>query len=395
MLRFLSLLTRKLQSHKHSKREIKNFQKWKAEQNLPSYFCNTKKLLIIRLDDIGDYLLFRNMLCFYKRGRWKDYEITLLGNIAWKSFFDELDYSNVDKVVWVNKKQFLKSEIYRAEVCLRIRKEGFEVVVCPSRTRPLLLDDICMLATGATKKIASKNTFINKNWNKLSDNLYNELYKSDEKCEHEFIFNLKFNNWICDTNITLFRPEINTDNYKIDSNPYILCFIGASTRSKRWTKKQWKQFVKLYQQNYKGDVYIAGGQEDVVTADAISAKTSAKSIAGATTLEDMIRYVCNATCVITNDTMSAHLAVSCNVPAIIIANGNNYFRFAAYESAGINNVFSVYPARFTKQLTKKRGNLSDHFTAVTADINSISAEEVFSKYVQLIDNNLNHKKSST
>ena len=46
---------------------------------------NSNTLLIIRLDAIGDYLLFRNFLSVIRASRkYKDYEITLCGNIVWK-----------------------------------------------------------------------------------------------------------------------------------------------------------------------------------------------------------------------------------------------------------------------------------------------------------------------
>jgi len=387
MLRFFSLLIRKLQSYKASRQVLHNFQQWKeVQQNLPPYFCKSKKLLIIRLDDIGDYLLSRNMLQFYKQGRWKDYEITLLGNDAWKGFFDELDNAVVDKVLWLNKKRFFESTSYRMEIWTELRKEGFEVVICPSRTRPLLLDDICMLATGALIKIASENTFVNKKRNRLSDNLYTGLYQTKKEQIHEFHFNQQFANWVCHTNRVLQRPEITAANLSIPSQHYILCFIGASVKSKRWPEKQWIQFIKLYKQKYVGSVIIAGGEADIKTANSICAETGAKSIAGSTSLKDMITYVCNANAVVTNDTMSVHLAASCNKSTIIIANGNKYYRFTEYGKAGINNITSIYPEAFTRKLNNKGDNLSEHYTAVTADIGTIKADKVFSRFVELHDN---------
>src|SRR6187551_3084381 len=44
-----------------------------------------KKILIIKTDAIGDYVLFRNYLEVIRHAeKYKDYEIDLLGNAAWQ-----------------------------------------------------------------------------------------------------------------------------------------------------------------------------------------------------------------------------------------------------------------------------------------------------------------------
>jgi len=78
--------------------------------------------------------------------------------------------------------------------------------------------------------------------------------------------------------------------------------------------------------------------------------------------------------VITNDTMAAHLSVSCNVPVIIIANGINAIRFSDYAAADIENVYTIYPKMFLKFLNK---NNKQTYRAVSKDIQSIQPETVF------------------
>lgn len=58
----------------------------------PSKEIQPKSLLLIRLDAICDYVLFRNYIELLKTSeKYKDYSITLLGNIAWKNLCEELD----------------------------------------------------------------------------------------------------------------------------------------------------------------------------------------------------------------------------------------------------------------------------------------------------------------
>src|ERR1700730_5016622 len=143
--RRFSVLLRKIRSAKECRRIFRKWMLWKETLGqLPGPArSKRKKLLIIRPDDIGDYLLFRNQLGMYKQSpRWRDHSITLLGNAAWKDLFAMLDRETVDETIWVSKHEYLESAAYRLGLWTRLREKGFEIVIAPSRTRPLLIDDL-------------------------------------------------------------------------------------------------------------------------------------------------------------------------------------------------------------------------------------------------------------
>ena len=84
--RQISLIGRKADSDKDRRRVLRIFDEWLAAQKeLSAVRRRDKTLLLIRLDDIGDYLLFRNQLRMYKRSpRWQKHVVTLLGNVSWE-----------------------------------------------------------------------------------------------------------------------------------------------------------------------------------------------------------------------------------------------------------------------------------------------------------------------
>lgn len=389
IFRFVSLLLRRRQSEKAVDRILQWFGRWKKEQQeLPAYAVVGKKLLLIRLDDIGDYLLFRNSFALYKNsGRWIGHEIVLLGNSAWKGLFLALDREKADRVIWVDKEEFRHNASYRLSLWIELRKEGFGTVICPSRTRPLLLDDLFVLATGAEQRIATVNTFIHPEWNLLSDSLYTDLFRGDDPLLHEFYFNLRFAGWCCgeaapgsqETRTPGRRPEIVYPFGKKMTEPYILCFIGSSTKSKRWPVKRWIEFIRLI----GGKVVVAGGKQEQKMAGVIQSATEIENIVGKASLVDMIDWVAGAAAVVTNDTMAAHLGPSCNRPTLIIANGTNSLRFTDYAAAGMRNVITVYPRVFLREREKK-GDPAAHHMAVSADIASIKAEVVAGKLKGLV-----------
>lgn len=402
-VRWISLLLRKLDSAREGKRILRSFEEWRgAQESLPapqiSQDRNRPKLLIMRLDDIGDYLLFRNQLQSYRGSdRWKDHHITFLGNSSWRAFFEAFDKQSVDDVIWVNKAEALGSAAYRAELWMRLRAEKFDTVIAPSRTRPLLLDDLCMLAAAPARSIGAVNTYLHQSWNRESDGLYQELFRPQTSRMHEFFFNGEFAAWCCGKRFDGKRPALdvplkpapgNAPGTEPSNGPvsfYIVCFVGATTRSKRWPVSRWIEFIEIYQRCTSGRVVVAGNsRREIEAAERIAGRTGAQCIAGRVSLLELSRWVANARAVVSNDTMAAHLGVSCNRPTVIVANGVNYERFTDYAEAGIDGVATVYPAIFTRR-RKRLGEVPYHYPqAVSGDMATIGAAEVLGALFSLI-----------
>ena len=208
--RRLSLIGRQWHSDKDRRSVLKRFALWKSEVNLlPSASPHTARLLVVRLDDIGDYLLFRNQLAVYKRSaRWAGRRITLLGNASWRPLFELLDADTVDEVLWVDKNRYLENAPYRQTIWRALRDGGFETVIAASCTRPLLLDDLCLLAAAPVHSLGNVNTNVHPDWNRLSDALYGTLFRAPRALMHEFHFNAAFATWACGLQYAGSRPAI-------------------------------------------------------------------------------------------------------------------------------------------------------------------------------------------
>lgn len=383
MLRSISLAIRKIQSAKKEKEILKTFYAWQAEVSHLPKTRSSKKLLLIRLDDIGDYIVYRNFLGAYKfSAKWKDYKITLLANIAWKDLFEVFDKNKVDNTIWIDKRKYFADEAYRKNIWTQLSNEAFEVVINPSRTRPLLLDDICALATSATKKIGCINTFKYADWNNTSDSLYNDLFSLKDAYIHEFFFNKKFAEWCCNAEVNIDAPQFETIT-KTNNNDYLIFFIGAASRSRRWTTKRWIELIKLVNKNYQYKIYITGGPADIPAANEIASYSNVENVAGKTSLIETINLIANARLVVSNNSMAAHAAVACNTPVVIVANGDNYFRFTQYQPFGRKDVAAVYTNIFLNDFKKYGKNLI-HYEAVSADIATIKAQTVFDEMKKML-----------
>jgi len=377
--RSISLALRRRDSARDERRVFKRFAEDRALlESLPAVRTQPKTLLLIRLDDIGDYLVFRNQLGAYRSSpRWRGYRITLLANQAWRELFEVLDAGCVDEVFWISKREYLESAEYRMKVWRELRERGFETVIAPARTRPLLLDDLCRLAAAPHSSIGCANTYPHHRWNRLSDELYDQLFAPSSELLHEFQFNAEFAEWACGVRCAEQRPRIVQPFAPPLAEPYLLCFIGASTRSRRWPLRRWVDFIRAFRRTRAERVFLSGNNRaELEMVPVLERRTGAESLVGRLSLTEILAWIAAAKAVVTNDTMAAHLGVSFDRPTVIIGNGYNYLRFSEYPRAGIARVRTVYPEVFERRRRERGEGPYEYHETVTADIASVPARRV-------------------
>ena len=112
----------------------------------------TKHLLIIKTDEIGDYILFRNLFkAIITSSKYKSYQFTIIGNQAWKSLYDEFDKDLPCNVIWLNKGKFKKNLSYRFQFLRRIRDLKTSEVINCIFSRSMLWDDALAFVAGGRK----------------------------------------------------------------------------------------------------------------------------------------------------------------------------------------------------------------------------------------------------
>ena len=85
-----------------------------------------KSILLVRIDAIGDYIIFRNFIEILKKDiKYKSYKITLLGNNTWKNIAEEFDHEYIDEFIWIDKSLFFKSFFYRYKKLQEITSKGY------------------------------------------------------------------------------------------------------------------------------------------------------------------------------------------------------------------------------------------------------------------------------
>ena len=109
-----------------------------------------KRLLIIKTDAIGDYILFRNFLeIVHQSEKYKGYKIDLLGNPAWKDLALQYDSAFVNEFILVKTNNLYDEPFKTLGLGWRLFRNNYEVVLQPSSTRTFIIDGLAGLAAAA------------------------------------------------------------------------------------------------------------------------------------------------------------------------------------------------------------------------------------------------------
>ncbi|MXV50012.1 hypothetical protein GS399_03440 [Pedobacter sp. HMF7647] len=303
-----------------------------------------KRILIIKIDAVGDYILFRNFIQAVKTSdKYKNYEIDLCGNTAWKDITVEYDSEWIGEAFFVELNDIYERPIDLLKLGWQLFKRRYEVVLQPTYTRTLLNDGLAALAcSDHLTGFQSDNERILPRYKKKMDLFYTDLLLLPPDIHFEFYRNKFFFETALSQKIELIKPVIATAKQK---GNYVAIVPGAGSVKREWGAENFSVVIRqiLARTNY--DVIILGSQSERNLAQVIVAMTGdnrVTSIAGKTTLPEVIHTISAAECVITNDTSAIHIAAACNTPAVCIHGVAHYKRFIPYPEELSRNLRFVY-----------------------------------------------------
>lgn len=327
-------------------------------------------ILLIRLDAIGDYVMFRNFIYVLKENKkYKDHSITLCGNIAWKDLAENLDKDIISDFIWIERLKFLDDPKYKYTVLKDIHSRGFEVAIDTIHSREILFGDAIIAASGSRERIG---TAITEKFHKLkkgifSDHFYTHLIPSSGGIMFEFNRTKEFFSKLLGEDVKISKPEIDRNKLKLSLKPgdkYIILFPGASREEKMWGVENFRILAGYILKNTNYKAVTAGSEKEKELCERVRPDNSSKQFINLSggTLTELAGIISGASLLISNDTSAIHFAAAVNVPFICIANGFYYGRFYPYPEEIYNKGYFLYPKDFTPG---KNGNLS-----------SVSSEEV-------------------
>ena len=304
----------------------------------------TNRVLIIRLDAIGDFVLWLDaaqvMVSHYKAlGK----RLVLLANANWADWASELGI--FDEVIPLDRRKFLLNPLYRYRLAKHIRRLGCSIAIQPSYSREYWFGDAIIRMCGAYERVGSIGDLSNTwRWQKrISDRCYTRLIYADNSPRMELLRNAEFVRGLIGGEFRAKVPYLRAViPFQADKNLaakipagefYYVLFPGASWAGKRWPLAHFAQVAELLHGKTGWRGVVCGGSGDSDLAEALCSQSNVPLLnwVGHTNLAQLVAVLSGAKLLLTNDTSAAHLAAAVSVPVVCILGGGHFGRFMPYE----------------------------------------------------------------
>jgi ADP-heptose:LPS heptosyltransferase len=297
-----------------------------------------KKVLIVRLDAIGDFVLWLDAAQELRRTFPPDrYRITLLGNGVWTSLAEMLPH--FDEVISLDRKRFYFHPAYRHRLLRELRNERFDLVIQPTFSREFLYGDSAVRFSGARERIGSSGDCSNQIpfLKRISDHWYTRLIPASKEPlmelerNAEFLRGLGLHEFRCAVpELPGFAPPPGTSNLP---DRYVL-FPGAGKPEKRWPLEKFARLAERihHATGWIGIVCGGPGEEDLGDSLLRFADAPLENQAGRTSLTELVSVIAGARLLVGNDTSAIHIATAVSTPSVCILGGGHYGRFLPYRT---------------------------------------------------------------
>lgn len=309
-----------------------------------------KRLLLIRIDAIGDFIIFSPMIKYYKK-LFPNHSITLMINKLNEGLVKQYD-NYVDEIIIFDREKYRKNPFLIRELFIKVKKGNFDIAIYPAFSREMI-GDLLVKISNAGKKIGFNGELSNISKKELEKNnkYYTKLIEPtpgiliETERNREFIeaLGLKPEN-----HTPLFIPNDNDENQAriilnkndIAENDKFIVIAPGSGPGKRWPIEKFIKTINWLAQNKKIKIVICGGKNEEHLARQIenNVNCSVANIAGQTSLPVLASILKKSCLYFGNDTGAVHLAAAVNTPTICIMGGRHFGRFFPYGDLNKNRI---------------------------------------------------------
>ena len=310
-----------------------------------------KKIAIIKLSAMGDIIHSMVALEFLKRA----YPNLKIHWFVEEAFSKVLENNpNIDKIINLNLKSIKKSKkniFSQISFIKSFKKEKYD----------LIIDAQGLIKSALVARILGKN-IVGFSKNSTREGLSSIFYRKKISIEYDknvidrncFLISKALNFDISKDDILNKKPFLyfkneNREIYKyLDENKKnILLIVGASWKSKMYSKEKFAKIVSCMNENF---IIAWGNEEEYEVASFIANRSSAK-VLPKIDLNSLKALVSNVDLVIGNDTGPTHMAWALNIPSITIFGNTPDYRntYITNINRTIKSKSIVNPFKLDKQ----------------------------------------------
>ncbi|MGL2880379.1 glycosyltransferase family 9 protein [Helicobacter pylori] len=377
-----------------------------------------KTLCFIRLDIIGDYILYRNFLPLFKK-YFEDYEITFIGNTAIKDITTHCDSQYIDKFIFLDNAYWekylrigangsrlskLKELLFflpkfmrkRYEDVSHLRKESYEICINSSMFYFSTKEDAIIKHLIAENKVgvfcthpieSSFRTDYRKR-GEIRKSFYTHLFYPKEVPQFLYDSNQdffqSFFKHFKGVDIGFVGLELNLpiafeyEKFKnILKPPYGVLNLGASDDFRVY--KRFDEMICFLNPDYQL-VLCGNSKEDEKLADSILKRhKNAISLVNQTGLIEYLYLLKNASFVMGNESSIMHLSACLKIPhAFIVSSGLSSPRFHPYPKEIGPNIHMIYPRDFQKIISRSSNWMFKAMTMPHPPVYSVNPQDIIS-----------------
>ena len=348
-----------------------------------------KGVLVIRMDGIGDMILFRRCLDDYAAvfGVEKA-DITVLGCESWGPIAATI-FEGYQLFI-IEEHAFARQPLYRFKIGLMVRQIAPAITICDSYLRRAIMADSLVWMANAPKSISSL-PFINEP-TRTEFTYYlsqvDQVIDTGPYPTHEIIRHYRFLSEYAGTEIIPKPPKISWRDQApplLAKAPYVVLNPGSNEYGRRWPFDSYLDVAdRLMAAGYTVVIVGGPGERAGDHHDRFGEEGRIIDLIGKTTVPELLDVLKHAVCVISNDTGPAHLSIALETPTVVIVGGGHFGSFVPYPDEVcppyVKFAFEEMPCYHCFWRCPKRETKLEVFPCVSA----VGVEKVMMATMQLI-----------
>lgn len=295
-------------------------------------------VLIVNPMPLGDMLVWLTSAATY-RDAFPKRRLILLANSAWASYAEGL--MAWDEVWSLDRSRFGDDLPYRRQTLERVRRHGFDAVICPMRE--MRIGDSIARVSGARLRIgSSEDEKYNGRGlhNLVSDRWYTRIIRVPPRSRaNEFESHRLFAQALAGQDMTRavsLRPFAGQPSGTAVKEDYFVVFVGANDPKRRWPISHYAAAARHVAERRQWRCVICGGATEKELGAALAqhlVDLRPVDMTGRTTLAQFEGILARARLYLGNETGAAHMAAQLGVRSVVLAGGGDFGRFVPYPPA--------------------------------------------------------------
>ncbi len=294
-----------------------------------------KGALIVRMDGIGDMVLFRRSLENYCQvlGLSPE-EITILGCKSWGDVASEIFAGY--RLFMIDEHAYARQPFYRFKISLMVRRLAPLVTICDSYLRRAMMADSLVWVASAPTSLVSL-PFINEP-TRTEFTYYlsqvDRIIDTGPYPTHEVARHYRFLSELAGAEIATEAPEIPWRRQAPEiaaGGAYAVLNPGSNEYGRRWPYEAYLDIAeKLLAWGLRVVIVGGPGERPGDHRDRFGDDARIIDLIGATSMPELLDILKHSAVVISNDTGPAHLAIALGAPTVVVLGGGHFGSFVPY-----------------------------------------------------------------